>query len=85
MNLFELRNLGSTIGDTTRMLILYELGSGPTSVGDLARKVGKSSATVSFHLSKLAGVGLVRVRRSGRRTVVHRDYWTWRKVVQAFA
>lgn len=85
MNLLDLRNLGSTIGDTTRMLILYELGSGPTSVGDLALKVGKSSATVSFHLSKLAGAGLVHVRRDGRRTVVQRNYWTWRKVIQAFA
>lgn len=85
MDLLELRNLGSTIGDTTRMVILYELGDGPKSVGQLAAKIGRSSATVSFHVSKLLNVGLVRVRRNGRRTLVQRDYWTWRKVVQAFA
>ena len=85
MNLLELRNLGSTIGDNTRMLILHELGSGPVSVGELASRIGRTSATTSFHVSRLLNVGLVRVRRSGRRTVVQRDYWTWRKVIQAFA
>lgn len=85
MNLLDLRNLCFTVGDNTRMLILYELGSGPVSVGELASRIGRTSATVSYHLTKLLGVGLVHVRRDGRRTVVQRNYWTWRKVIQAFA
>ncbi len=76
--------LGVGVGDPTRLRLLYELGDGPADVGTLATKVGVSSATVSHHVTKLLEIGLVHVRRVGRRTIVQRAYWRWRRLIQVF-
>lgn len=53
------------LADPTRILLLYALREGPTSVGALAEELGLPQPTVSRHLKVLRERGLVVARREG--------------------
>jgi len=59
------------LSDPKRLRILYVLGSGERSVGDLADELGVSIANASQHLGVLRSRGLVDSRREGT-TVFYR-------------
>ena len=58
------------LGDESRLAIMRILLSGESYVELIASRLGLTSATVSFHLKKLEGAGLV----SCRRTQFYRIY-----------
>jgi predicted transcriptional regulator len=53
------------LGNESRLRIVGVLAQGETSVGDIAALVGLKEPTVSHHLAKLAGLGLVAKRADG--------------------
>ncbi len=53
------------LSDPKRILILYELGHGPSNVGDLAERLSLSQPTVSRHLKVLRDRHMVRAVREG--------------------
>ena len=53
------------LSDPKRILILYELGHGPSNVGDLAERLSLSQPTVSRHLKVLRDRRMVRAARDG--------------------
>lgn len=57
----------SMLADATRVRIILALRDGESSVNDLARSVGKSSAAVSQHLAKLRLARIVEARHEGNR------------------
>jgi DNA-binding transcriptional ArsR family regulator len=61
------------LGDPTRRAILEALGRGPSSVGDLARRVPVSRSAVSQHLSILKASHFVRDRQDGTRRIYQLD------------
>jgi biotin operon repressor len=63
MELDQSLAVAKALGDRSRLLILNALRSGPLCVEDLAARLDLASSTVSFHLAKLAGAGLVSVTR----------------------
>lgn len=82
---YEMMTVMKAAGHPSRMTLMYELGSGPRSIGELARLTGLTSATVSVHVRTLEETGLVHRRRDGRKTIVQRAYWRWRRVLEAFS
>ena len=62
----ELRKVHKVLADANRLRILRRLADGPATVTELVDAVGLSQPLVSWHLSKLREVGLVRARREGR-------------------
>lgn len=54
----------------SRVAILAALADGPLAVGEIAERVDRTIGTVSVHISRLEEVGLVVVRRRGRRHLV---------------
>ncbi len=60
--------MARTIACRTRLGILQALGEG-RSVSEILEMTGVSQPAVSYHLGRLLQVGLVRVRRSGRRRI----------------
>ena len=64
-----LENLGEffkVLTDSTRLKILYALGTGELCVFDLSVSTGASVSSVSHHLAALKRVRLVKGRRAGR-------------------
>ncbi len=59
------------LSDPKRLRILYTLGEGERSVGELAEELGVGIANASQHLGVLKGRGLVASRREGS-TVFYR-------------
>jgi len=57
------------VSDPTRRQILDRLRDAPCGVSDLASGLPISQPAVSQHLKVLLDVGLVRVRRDGRRRI----------------
>jgi len=55
-----------SLGNRHRLLILCQLLDAERSVGDLASFLGIRDSTVSQHLARLRGDGLVRARREGQ-------------------
>jgi ArsR family transcriptional regulator, virulence genes transcriptional regulator len=53
------------MADPTRLHLLHLLADGELCVGDLAARVGGTTANVSKHLAVLRAEGLVRPRRDG--------------------
>ena len=53
------------LADSTRVQVLWALGSREMSVNDLATHIGKPAPSVSQHLAKLRMARLVRTRREG--------------------
>ncbi|NGY64903.1 helix-turn-helix transcriptional regulator [Lentzea sp. NEAU-D13] len=64
------RDLGAVIGDA-RALLLVELEQA-RSTTDLARRLGYTPGTISYHLSAMHRVGLVTKRRDGRHVLYKR-------------
>ena len=64
------RDLGAVIGDA-RALLLAELGQ-DRSTTDLARRLGYTPGTISYHLSAMHRIGLVTKRREGRHVLYQR-------------
>ncbi len=56
-----------TLADPTRLEILYSLGSGEKTVGELVELTGLRQANVSQHLAMLRQRGLVNAERRGNR------------------
>ncbi|MBM7586604.1 DNA-binding transcriptional ArsR family regulator [Bacillus pakistanensis] len=52
-----------TLGDSTRLKIIYILSSGRLHVGAIAGKLGLTPPTISHHFSKLKEINLVYSRR----------------------
>ena len=63
----QLADLFALLGDVTRLRIILTCLGKPTSVGDIAQKLGLSSSLVSHHLSLLRGARLVRAERKGKQ------------------
>lgn len=77
-------HVAAVLGDRTCVRVLLMLGDRPLTIGALANVLGIAQSSTSFQLRRLAEVGLVRVVRRGRRSVVQRDYRRWARVVEAF-
>jgi len=63
----QLADLFALLGDVTRLRIVLTCLTRPTSVGDIADKLGLSSSLVSHHLRLLRGARLVRGERKGKQ------------------
>ena len=64
----QLADLFALLGDVTRLRIVLTCLANPTSVGEIAEKLGLSSSLVSHHLRLLRGARLVRAERKGKQT-----------------
>lgn len=67
----------SALAHETRLALFRRLvRAGPAGLpaGSLAEALGVKPNTLSFHLSHLANVGLVRARREGRSVIYSADY-----------
>lgn len=60
-------SVAGALGNGRRAEIVDVLAQGERSVEELAAEISQSVANTSHHLQQLAGVGLVRSRREGRR------------------
>ncbi len=56
-----------TLASPVRVRLLEELRGGPTTVGDLQRRLGSDSSSVSQHLALLRAQGVVVTRREGNK------------------
>ena len=75
-----------TMGNAARLEIVHLLQSGPMHVGDMARALGLSQATVSRHVSALRNAGIVMSERkkegifyriANTKIVKVCECWTW--------
>ena len=66
-------DMWAALGDPTRRAIFESLVEQPRAVSELAERLPVSRPAVSQHLKVLAGAGLVRHRRAGKRHVYHVD------------
>jgi len=57
--------------NTPRAMVLYLLTRPNAIHKEIAKSVGKSPSTVSFHLKKMVGVGIVEAVSLGRETAYH--------------
>src|ERR1043166_1203055 len=62
-------SVAGALGNGRRAEIVDVLAQGERSVEAIAAEISQSVANTSHHLQQLAGVGLVRSRREGRRIV----------------
>jgi rhodanese-related sulfurtransferase len=60
-------SVAQALGNGRRAEIVDILAQGERSVDDIAGEISQSLANTSHHLQQLAGAGLVRSRREGRR------------------
>ncbi len=58
--------LMKTLGHRGRLMILCNLAEGERSVGDLAEELGMSQSSLSQHLARMRGEGLVKTRRESQ-------------------
>ena len=66
----ELAEIFSALGDPTRVRIIYSILDRERSVGDIASYLGLSEPSVSQHLRRLKALHVVSLRKAGR----HRFY-----------
>jgi DNA-binding transcriptional ArsR family regulator len=85
MNPTAMMATAAAVADPTRLLLLYLLGTGPKTIGQLVRPSRVSQPSVSYHVRRLREVGLVGVERRGRHAVVRRVERKWATIVGAFA
>jgi DNA-binding transcriptional ArsR family regulator len=57
-----------SLADPRRLAIVHELARGERRVVDLTRALGLAQSTVSAHVARLAGCGLVDARLAGRQS-----------------
>ena len=65
--LIQLAEMFRLMGDPTRLRIILGCLSGPSSVGDIAERLGLSSSLVSHHLRLLRAARVMRGRRHGKQ------------------
>ena len=70
----------AALADPTRRAILSRLAAGEATVNELVAPFALSQPTISKHLQVLRDVGLVTVRREGRRTMYRTNAETLRTV-----
>lgn len=59
----------ATIGEPTRLRILYRLALLPQNVSQLARAIGVSMVNISHHLGVMRNNGVLEDEKDGRRVV----------------
>jgi DNA-binding transcriptional ArsR family regulator len=64
--LAELDGVFVALADPTRRGVIRRLGSGPTSVGDLAREFPMTLPSFMKHVRMLESAGLIRTAKAGR-------------------
>lgn len=67
----------AALAQSSRLRIFRTLvvtGPPGATPGELGKRLGVSSATLSFHLKELANAGLVTQERSGRNLIYRADY-----------
>jgi predicted transcriptional regulator len=69
MNIEYVTELFKGLADRSRLLILKSLQEQPQYVEELARRLNLAESTVSFHLSKLEKIGLVRKEKNQYYTI----------------
>jgi DNA-binding transcriptional ArsR family regulator len=77
--------LAAAVREPTRLRVLFELGGGPRTVGELASAVGVTQAAASRHVQLMVAAGLVGAERRGRCTVVRRREPRWAVVESLLA
>jgi len=82
MNLATIMTAAAALSDSTRLRLLLLLEERALPIGELAAALGICPSVGSFHLAKLAAVGLVTTTRRGRRVFVRRDERRWRRVCE---
>jgi DNA-binding transcriptional ArsR family regulator len=63
----EIKQLFKVLSEEKRVEIIKSLASKPAIGSDLAKQVGLTSATASYHLTMLLGIGLIDYERVGQR------------------
>ena len=82
----ELRGYFKALSGITRLQIITQLaGTEELSVSELAIALRLSQPLVSWHLSGLRKVGLVKVRRDGRQVLCSLDRERLRQYERSFA
>jgi DNA-binding transcriptional ArsR family regulator len=73
----RLVSIARILGCRTRMDLLAAVGPGGCGVTEAARRVGISQPTATYHLARMAEVGLLRHVRRGRHHVYRwgRERW----------
>jgi DNA-binding transcriptional ArsR family regulator len=85
-DLRELRGYFKALSGITRLHIVKQLaGAEELSVSELAVSLRLSQPLISWHLSGLRKVGLVKVRRDGRQVLCSLDRERLRRYQQNFA
>jgi len=85
-DLRELRGYFKALSGITRLQIITQLaGTEELSVSELAIALRLSQPLVSWHLSGLRKVGLVKVRRDGRQVLCSLDRERLRQYERSFA
>ena len=62
----DLTQLFKVLGDSSRMKVLFQIGSSEACVSEVAARLNMSESAVSHHIHILRMNGLVRWRRSGK-------------------
>jgi DNA-binding transcriptional ArsR family regulator len=62
----SLDDVFGALSDSTRRLVIAELGRGPASVGDLARWSPMTLPSFMKHIRMLESTGLIRTAKAGR-------------------
>ncbi|WP_099210013.1 winged helix-turn-helix transcriptional regulator [Thermococcus henrietii] len=70
----EAQRLLMAISTETRRRILLLLMEGSMSQGELARELGVSQPTVSYHMRELEKLGVVRAKRAGKSVLYEITY-----------
>jgi DNA-binding transcriptional ArsR family regulator len=66
MDVVTIAAIASALADPTRLQV-WERSTGTLSISDLAAELGVTGSDVSYHVGRLRDVGLVEIRRHGRR------------------
>ncbi len=61
--------LCGALADPKRLLLIYELSSGPRTVTELCRSLGLAQSNVSQHLAVLRDRGVVSAERAGNNVL----------------
>jgi DNA-binding transcriptional ArsR family regulator len=82
MDAIVIAAVASALSDATRVRVLT-LSDGRHAIIDMAATLNVSSSDVSYHVGRLAEVGLVEVVRRGRRHHPRRVPGAWERVTRA--
>ena len=63
----ERQQILAALADDTRVRMLFVLGNGTHTAGELAGRLMVPASTLSFHLNTLVKAGLANYRKSGRQ------------------